>query len=246
MRDNAWLSILGLYKYDNHVFDDMRIPRAAELVLDPDYMLPLPQIEDLSRDTLIYKILMDLAELPLVYTDPDMLRYMIARWSNARTPIWRELWKTTLYKYVPIWNKDGTYEEIETGTKLDGHTLTTVTDQDTTGKTTTEASGSLDREIDHEVTGFDTDTYAADSRDITDEDTSTDSEVNESRTNDITETATYSGNGSTGRNLKHLEKGNIGVTTTQQMIKEQREIVLFDIYQVITDEFKKQFCLMIY
>lgn len=244
MIDNAWLSILGLYKHYPNVFDNLRIPKASELDLSLPYMLD--RVEDLNKDTLVFKILMDLAELPLVYTEPDLLQFMIARWSEARTPIWRELWKTTLYKYVPIWNKDGSFEETETGSTLDGHTLTTVTDQDTTGKTTTEASGSLDREIDHEVTGFDTDTYAPDSRDITDEDTSTDSEVNDSRSMDMTETATYSGNETKNRGLRHIEQGNIGVTTTQQMIKEQREIVLFDIYQVITDEFKKQFCLMIY
>ena len=40
--------------------------------------------------------------------------------------------------------------------------------------------------------------------------------------------------------------GNIGVTTTQQMIKEEREIVQFDMYQYIADSFKAEFCLMIY
>ena len=230
MRDNAWLSILGLYKYDNHVFDDMRIPRAAELVLDPDYMLPFSQIEDLSRDTLIYKILMDLAELPLVYTDPDMLRYMIARWSNARTPIWRELWKTTLYKFVPIWNKDGSFTETRD--------LKTAGNMSGTASSTTSGSVETDRTDEHQVTGFDSDTYANDTKDIMDIDTetsgSTDGSSTENRTGQENETIT------------RQEKGNIGVTTTQQMVKEQRDMVLFDIYQVITDEFKKQFCLMIY
>lgn len=230
MIDNAWLSILGLYKFDNHVFDDMRIPRASELVLDPDYMLPLPQIEDLSRDTLIYKILMDLAELPLVYTDPDMLRYMIARWSAARTPIWRELWKTALYKYVPIWNKDGSFTETRA--------LNTAGNMSGTASSTTSGSVGTDRTDEHQVTGFDTDTYAKDTKDIWDIDTETSGSTNGSSTENRT--------GQENETITRMEKGNIGVTTTQQMIKEQREVVLFDIYQVITDEFKKQFCLMIY
>ena len=109
MRDNAWLSVLGLYKFYPDLFADLTIPRKADLDLSLPYMES--GVEDLSVDTLIFKILMDLAELPLVYTDPESMRYMIGRWSAARTPIWRELWKTTLYKYSPIWNKDGSYTE---------------------------------------------------------------------------------------------------------------------------------------
>lgn len=40
--------------------------------------------------------------------------------------------------------------------------------------------------------------------------------------------------------------GNIGVTTAQQMIKEEREIALFSIVQHITNDFKERFCIMIY
>lgn len=40
--------------------------------------------------------------------------------------------------------------------------------------------------------------------------------------------------------------GNIGVTTTQQMIKEQREVVKFNLSDYIIDEFKRRFCLLIY
>ena len=40
--------------------------------------------------------------------------------------------------------------------------------------------------------------------------------------------------------------GNIGVTTTQQMIEEERRISEFDIDHVIIQEFKKEFCLLIY
>lgn len=42
------------------------------------------------------------------------------------------------------------------------------------------------------------------------------------------------------------EHGNIGVTTTQQMIKEEREIADFSLYQLIIDDFKERFCVMVY
>ena len=40
--------------------------------------------------------------------------------------------------------------------------------------------------------------------------------------------------------------GNIGVTTTQKMITEEREVVDFDIISVIITDFKKSFCVMTY
>lgn len=40
--------------------------------------------------------------------------------------------------------------------------------------------------------------------------------------------------------------GNIGVTTTQQMIEEERRVSEFNISDYIIDSFKRRFCLMIY
>ena len=40
--------------------------------------------------------------------------------------------------------------------------------------------------------------------------------------------------------------GNIGVTSSQQLIKEQREIADFSIIRFMTESFKKRFCLMVY
>lgn len=40
--------------------------------------------------------------------------------------------------------------------------------------------------------------------------------------------------------------GNIGVTTTQQMIEEERRIAEFNIYNYIVDDFKRTFCVMVY
>ena len=228
MRNNAWLSILGVYKYDSSVFDNMTLPKASELDLTLPYMLD--SVTDLSKDTLVFKMLMDLAELPLVYTDPDTLKFMIGRWSSARTPIWRELWKTTLYKYSPIWNKDGSYTE----------TRNLETTGNTSGSASTTSSGTIntDRDVEHKVTGFDTDSYAADTKDIINDDTTTSGSTNGS--------SAENRSGREAETIKRVEQGNIGVTTTQQMIKEQRDIVLLDMYQVITDEFKKQFCVMVY
>lgn len=41
-------------------------------------------------------------------------------------------------------------------------------------------------------------------------------------------------------------RGNIGVTTTQQMIEAQRQVVLFNMVDVIVNDFKNRFCLLVY
>lgn len=45
---------------------------------------------------------------------------------------------------------------------------------------------------------------------------------------------------------ERTEQGNIGVTTTQQMLKEERDVSQFNIYDFIAENFKERFCLMIY
>ena len=40
--------------------------------------------------------------------------------------------------------------------------------------------------------------------------------------------------------------GNIGVTTTQEMIKQERKIDLFNVYDIIIEDFKMRFCILIY
>lgn len=45
---------------------------------------------------------------------------------------------------------------------------------------------------------------------------------------------------------EYTKGGNIGVTTTQQMIDAERESVLFNMYQVIADSFHNTFCLDFY
>lgn len=50
----------------------------------------------------------------------------------------------------------------------------------------------------------------------------------------------------TTETVSRIERGNIGVTTTQQMIREEREIAYFNLIDAITDDFKKRFCVLVY
>ena len=92
----------------------------------------------------------------------------------------------------------------------------------------------------HEVTGFNSTELATDSKDTTSaSDTmnvegSDSSSSSEELAEDITRTRT------------HRESGNIGVTSTMQLIKEQRDIINYDVAEIIAEEFRKKFCILVY
>lgn len=62
------------------------------------------------------------------------------------------------------------------------------------------------------------------------------------------ETGTDEQTRTAGENERYerTERGNIGITSTQQLIKEEREVSLFRLYEYIADDFKKNFCILVY
>ena len=65
-------------------------------------------------------------------------------------------------------------------------------------------------------------------------------------TGTVTTAGSDTESGTISTELEELEQGNIGVTTSQQMIEAEREIVKFNIYDHIIDSFKCRFCILVY
>lgn len=103
---------------------------------------------------------------------------------------------------------------------------TRLTTTDTTGHTDSDTTGSESRHVDTTINNNDT----ADTTNKTVDDVSRDIKEGEEQSHQ--------------HNLRAY--GNIGVTTTQQMIDQERASVMFDIYQVICDSYKQTFCLLVY
>lgn len=272
---SAWLSITGLYAYQDDIFDLMQLPTVEDLH-DRDRLID--PIEPIDREDLIDNILFELAELGLVYADGDMLKYQIGLWSRINKRIWADLWETLLYKYNPIWNKDGKVteerERTGSGTETASGTATTVQGErwDMTGKVldsgSSSESGSGSSTITknetnlHKVTGFDSDTLRDDTSDnLSGTDTENRSntisgttgnirDIQEGRQRTGNETSTTGSSGQKTDEMREtyerIEQGNIGVTTTQAMIKEQREVVRMNLYKEITESFKQRFCILVY
>jgi len=224
----ATLSILGLYQREPTLFDELELPGS------------------MNKDVLIDNILYEAAPLEAYYPDPNFMKFMIGRWSFMNQSVWQKLYDTTVLEYNPIFNYDRTEEWSENEQMLDKRTLTGTEMETSTDNSSGEikSSGTVKSELN--VSGYNESSYVPREQTIETPDTLTSNTSETDRTVSIDKNDTENmdrkrDNIRTGRAF-----GNIGVTTTQQMIQQERETVLFNMYKVITDSFIERFCLMIY
>ena len=252
----ATMDLMAMYKYDPTLFDDIVLPAGVD------------------KNTLVNCLVMDTAEMEVIYPRPDFLKMALTTWSYKQLPVWTKLYESTMFDYNPIWNKDGTITEIETrDLKGSDYTVNNVdrvdnlTDKNTRNFQDQETRNlkdietrNLQDENTHSVYGFNSSTEAPESKDLN-KGTGTDS-LDHTGTNTLnhtgTDTVDHSGRQDidTTRDTKttdtgtvkheRIEQGNIGVTSTQQLIKEEREVDQFNIYDYIINDFRQRFCLALY
>ena len=208
------------------------------LLAKPD-LFDLAEFPDrLDKDLLIDSIILECGELGVYYTNPDYMSRAIQAWSKRRVRIWNEMLDSTEYDYNPIWNKDGSYTERRTDSRKRNGSEETKDEASGSGKTT---QNSEDTQTD-QVAGYNSEAWNNSAKSTGEGQTVTNATYSNTgkgtRSPDDTEEGEYE--------LTRIEQGNIGVTTTQQMIKEQREVIDYDVYQIIADEFKSYFCILVY
>ena len=195
----AWLSILGLYNYDNSIFN---------LFVVPDGM---------DKELIINNILLECAEMEIIYPEPDIMKNAIGLWSNKQLESWERMYKAMQLEYDPIYNYDR-FEEW-----FDSNTATTHSN----------TNSNLNRKgsTKHQVNAFNSGI--------------TDSNIDSIDNTDTDNTNTNSNNSAIGAHSGHLY-GNIGVTTSQQMLQSEIDISKFIVADYIIDQFKERFCLLVY
>ena len=293
----ATLSILGLHNATNGaVWDDLTVP------------------DGIDQDVLIMSILVECAELEVLYPRPDTMKTAIGLWSVAERPIWGKLYETTILNYNPIWNKDGTVVEkeskshigvdngvgdgsenlsrigVDNGADESSESENRIGIDDGAGNETFRSEGSSSRnqsdsasksgDSTQQVSAYDATTFQNREKVDTSESSSGESTEhviadNENQTVRDNEQNAYNATDRRSdqskkydsynadsrdyertddrdtydadeRTYERRETGNIGVTTTQQMIKEEREVDQFNIYDYIVQSFKRRFCLLVY
>ena len=178
----------------------------------------IPESMENLKETIIDTICLDTQELEVLYPSVPTLQYAIGVWCKAMNPIWKRLYDTTLLEYNPIEN----YNRVES--------ITESEKRNDTLNSTSEANGNSEQ-INQNVAFNNTD-FANNEKNMINNDTT------------VTDSSNNAYN--TDRTTSHNAKGNIGVTTSQTMIKQERDISEFSIVQYIVDDFKQRFCLMVY
>lgn len=221
------LTVEGLYNYDNTLFDGFNVP------------------EGLVKQIAIDAILLRTRELEILYPDFTYMKNRITIWSNKYQINWKKLYDTTVLEYNPIEN----YDRMEDWTDNDDETSTSA--RDNTRNTTNTVKSTSTNEVMNSVNVTDQNTafnagLADHAKQITDGDTTENGSITNTETGKDTENENVNG-GRTGRHTRvGRAHGNIGVTTSQQMIQSERDLVVFNLYDVIAESFIENFCLMVY
>lgn len=185
---------------------------------DPDIFADAFFPADLERDTLINHILMICGEFEVMYPDPNFLRGAIANWAKV--------WYRTFYKWVealdieydPLNNYDRHEEWTDEGSGLQTSKYDDRTDSDATTES--------------RVSAYNSSYYQPSGKTINDGGSSSE------------------GSGSSSSEGKSTHKGhlwgNIGVTTSQEMLRAELDISRFSIYDSIAHMFMAEFTIPVY
>ena len=220
----ASLSLIGLYQWNNGLFETMAIPDG---------------FTNEQKDLLINAILLECGELEVIYPNYDFMKFAIEAWSHKELPTWQRIYNASLLEYNPIENYNRTEETTIVDDGSDIHSGNDTSRN--SGSDSNTGGGSLTRQND--TTGYDSNTFVPREKTT---DTTTD-----------TNTTTYGGVNTfthgeqiardNERTITGNISGNIGVTTSQQMLEQEIEIAgKLNIYNLISDSFKNRFCLQVY
>lgn len=220
----ATTGLLDLLYYDDTIMDNFTVPDGIDrqLALDTIY----------QRDGLT----------PLYHPDPAWLKFYVGRWCSKNAKTWEELYKTTIQDYNPIYNYDRTEET--TDTRSGTRTLSEDTSSNTKQNGDTSVTDTSSDNSEHTTSADNSDTYEPGYKDVS---SRQDTQASES-SNRVDVTGDRAVDETTGETYSHKMRafGNVGVTTTQEMLSAQRTLVRYNVYDEIADSFKDEFCLYIY
>ena len=224
----ATLSILGLYEMDNTILDPMLDNLPKEMEVSP-----------LNRENVKQAIFQECAELELVITRPSLLKTLIGWWAARKSYGWQRYYDAIHTTYSPLENYNRYEEEEEEEGGTQGATSDTTTETDETTRDTRTPGLTTEKQ----VSAFNSANYAPAEKTT---ETGTDTTAG-TRGLDGSASTETSGEYSRERGRTSHIHGNIGVTTSQQMLKSELELTPdLDMYAVIVNDFKKEFCIMVY
>lgn len=188
----------------------------------------------IDRDTLINNILLRGGEFETLYADPYFLQNMIGVWSKKWQRTFTKWVKALNVDYEPLYNFDRheLYSDKRTQNESGQRSETATAHDDSTSS----GSGTTT----NTVSAYDASTYQPHDQ--------SESSSTGSNTSDAVTTANGNDKRDLNENVVHEGHlyGNIGVTTSQQMLRDELDIQLWNIYEHITDLFLNEFAIYVY
>lgn len=194
-----------------------------------DMVLPedLDDEDGIVRGLIKDDIILRHGDTPLFIPEPSVMKYYIKSWSTKMLPVFTRYYNACMIEYDPIENYNRNESTTISKSYSIGNTRTLNTSRGTTGTYTTEESVSAEN-----VTTYSPDTKTTETPNTSVADTGT-----------IADQGANVGSDTISGNIH----GNIGVTTSQQMIESELALVpKLDIVRIISDSWAAEFCLAVY
>lgn len=240
----ATLPLIGMYNYDPHIFDGLTFPSGID------------------KDIAVNEILTRSGEFEIIYPDSTFLTAMITHWGQKHYRTFDKWIEALAIEYDPLNNYDRTEETRDEERKKSGYTTSAdYTDKRTanledkrTANLDDTTQQTVDGTVQHDVAAYDSGTAVLQSKDTSNTGTSkvtqsgTDT-YNHTGTDETRRAGTLSDtNGSEQNTLIHTNRtfGNIGITSSQQLLQAQLDVQRFNIYSNIADLFIDEFCIQVY
>lgn len=188
----------------------------------------------IDKQTLVNNILLEGGEFEVLYSDPNFLQNMIGVWSNK--------WQRTMTKWIDAlnvkYNPLENYDRMEEWVDNNNRKEHVGRNENATGHDESSSSGSGNTE--NTRSAYNSSVYQPHDN------------AASSSTGSNTSDSSTSAYGNTDTNQTELLKrtgrahGNIGVTTSQQMLQSELDISVWNIYEEITNLFMTEFCIYLY
>lgn len=238
------LTLIGLYNYDDSLFEGITLP------------------DELDSDTLISNILMKGGEFEVTYPRPDVLKSCITAWSAKWQDTFTRWVEALAIDYAPLenydrneyWTDDKDYTETNDDTTTVNDTDNKTMSASSNASVTSSSTATDDSTTTNTRSAFDSSTYSNHDQTTYDDD----STLSTTETTNISNSQTDADTRVTS-NVLDADKvgtdnnvhegrvhGNIGVTTSQQMLQQELDIGYWNIYEHITDMFLREFTIPVY
>lgn len=216
----AKITIIGFYNWFNSNNDDLF------------KYLSVPA--GINKDILINTILLNGGEFEVLYSNPEFMQEMIGKWSSKWQHTMERWIKALETEYEPLEN----YDRKEDWTDSNNRNNKSERHENAVGSDVSESTGSGNTT--NTRSAFDASDYQPhDKADSTSSGSNTsNSSTNAYGVNEENETAL---NRRIGR-----AHGNIGVTTSQQMLQSELDLYKWNLYDEIANLFLNEFAIYIY